>query len=427
MSLNNDYLKMFENMTSSIDFKKSKSNINEDEVEVFSFGKEETKDESIKNSSIPVDEVVHYKSYKQPRIHRYSEKEMNQIKLECQNTIVHDYGNNDLYHLSDEEKLKNDQLAEISMKLASVKSIYRRLDQYIEAMRIVYKAWEILSEKNFIHSKKEFFKLIAKGKIVSNRIIIPQMKNIKKYNLELIIKYISNPELDASIFAPEDKMEQFYTSDEDLEEEMDRILTKEDYENIQAYNDNNCGEIKVEELPNKFMKNYLQPKYDKKKNYHQDVFNQIMNENRKVMTLGNQYIFSSSMFDQKPKKTAYDKVKFTGSWTNADDVNYYNMMIDEVRLDEPANKWRTNADEYINNFYSEMDRVGITWRQTSTQLTEIQKKENRKASIKENKKIEKDILQRIVNINNNKKFKELSKAAEERLTKFIEKGEEIGD
>ena len=253
------------------------------------------------------------------------------------------------------------------------------------------------------------------------------MKNINKYNKELIEKYISNPELDASIFAPEDKLAPLYSSDEDIEEEMNCLLTDEDYQNIQAFNDNTCSEIEVEELPDKFMKNYLQPKYDKKKNYHQIVFNQIMNENRKVMTLGNQYIFSSSMFDRAKKESAYDKIQFKGSWKNADDVDYFNMMIDRVKLDEPADKWRTNADEQLQEFYNEMDRVGINWRQASVNEnnnSSVFEKNREKISIKENKKLERDILNRIVEMNNNKKFKELSKNAEEKLNKFMETGDE---
>lgn len=428
MNMNQDYLKMFENMTSSIDFCKAKNRIDDEEVEAFRFGNEpETnKEESPSKEQVPIDESIHFQRFNKRYIHKYNNKEMAQIRLGCKNVIVNDYGTNDMFHMSDEEKLKNDQLAEIAIKLASVKSIYRRLDQYIEAMRIVYKAWEILSEKNYVHSKKEFFKLVGKGKIVSNRIIIPQMKNFNKYNKELIEKYISNPELDASIFAPEDKFAPLYSSDEDIEEEMTCLLTEEDYNNIQAFNENTCGEIEVEELPDKFMKNYLQPKYDKKKSYHQTVFNQIMNENRKVMTLGNQYIFSSAMFDKVKKESAYDKIKFKASWQNADDVDYYNMMIDEAYMNEPANKWSTNADEHLKMFYNEMDRAGLTWRQISINGNNSSsfEKDREKLSIKENKKLERDILNRIVEMNNNKKFKELSKNAEEKLNKFMEKGDD---
>ena len=431
MNINDDYLKMFENMTSTSDFRSyNRTMVQNDEVEEFTFGepKEETStNSSLPNQMVPIDESVHFKKYKTNRIHRYSEAEMEEIRLSCKNTIVNDYGSNDLYHMSDEDKMKNDQLAEIAIKLASVKSIYRRLDQYIEAMRIVYKAWDLLSEKNFIHSKKEFFKLIGKGKIVSNRIIIPQMKNIKKYNLELIIKYISNPELDASIFAPEDQHQILEDNEETEKERINRLFDIDEIKIISDYQNNQYGKIQVESLPDKFIKHYLQPNSNKKKTYHQSVFNQIMNENRKVMTLGDQYTFSSGILDKEKQIKLYDRVKFKGSWRNDSDVKYYNMMIDYSHLDDRYDKWHTHGDIYINNFYTEMDSVGVSWRQSSSDLFKESKEQNHKMSIKENKKLEKEILQRIVDINKDEKFKQLAKEAENKLNKFMEKGEETGD
>ena len=83
----------------------------------------------------------------------------------------------------------------------------------------------------------------------------------------------------------------------------------------------------------------------------------------------------------------YDKIKFKASWQNADDVDYYNMMIDEAYMNEPANKWSTNADEHLKMFYNEMDRAGLTWRQISINGNNSSsfEKDREKLSIKDTK------------------------------------------
>ena len=427
--MNEQYLKMFNEMNNSLDFKSNR--FNSEDVEEFSFNNEKESTEKQKsNSSVPIDEMVHFKRYSVRRERNYTEKEMTEIKSKCQNTIVNDYGANDFYHTSDEERQKNDNLAEIAMKLASVKSLYRRLDQYIEAMRIVYKAWELLSEQNVVHSKKEFFKMVAKGEIISHRIIIPQLKNIKKYNMDLIIRYISNPELDVSIFAPKNDYEE-YIEEEDFEEQMFRMLSPEDITYIQERNEHpeQVEQMKVTELPNKLMKNYLQPKSNKKIKLHQQTFNKIVDATRKIGSNGSQTIFGSSLFDIKKDKSVYDKIEFKSSWRKSKDADFFNMLIDEAILDEPANRYKSKADLKMNDFYNELDRAGINWRQSVSYLSNLTpfNQEQDENKIKENKKIEKSILKRIAEMNKNPKFIDLVKKAENRLTEYMEKGENIID
>lgn len=427
--MNEQYLKMFNEMNNSLDFKSNR--FNSEDVEEFSFNNEKESTEKQKsNSSVPIDETIHFKRYSVRRERNYTEKEMTEIKSKCQNTIVNDYGTNDFYHISDEERQKNDNLAEIAMKLASVKSLYRRLDQYIEAMRIVYKAWELLSEQNVVHSKKEFFKMVAKGEIISHRIIIPQLKNIKKYNMDLIIRYISNPELDVSVFAPKNDYEE-YIEEEDFEEQMFRMLSPEDIAYIQERHEHpeQVEQMKVNELPNKLMKNYLQPKSNKKTNLHQQTFNKIVDATRKIGSNGSQTIFGSSLFDLKKDKSVYDKIEFKSSWRKSKDADFFNMLIDEAILDEPANRYKSKADLKMNEFYNELDRAGINWRQSVSYLSNLTpfNQEQDENKIKENKKIEKSILKRIAEMNKNPKFIDLVKKAENRLTEYMEKGENIID
>ena len=162
----------------------------------------ERKGPPLPGDSSDIEESVFFKRYSKKREHKYTEKELQEIHDSCLHTIVHDYGENDWYHISDEERAERDQLSEISLKLAGLKKTYRKIDQYIEAMRVVYEAWEILERSNYLHSKDEFFSLVGEGHIVSNRIIMPKMRKLDNYNLDMVVAYISNPELDASRLAP---------------------------------------------------------------------------------------------------------------------------------------------------------------------------------------------------------------------------------
>ena len=188
-------------------------------------------------------ETLQFKRYTKRREHKYTDQEMEAIRASCAKSIVHDYGVYDWYHTSDEERKKNDELSEISLKLAKLKRTYRRVDQYIEAMRVVYQAWEILSKMNFIHTKKEFFSLVAKGKIISNRIIMPKLKSRASYNMDMIVGYISNLDMDISHLAPKKEidLDDIFLSDEELEskeKEMKRLVSEEDVQYVYDHEEN---------------------------------------------------------------------------------------------------------------------------------------------------------------------------------------------
>ena len=164
---------------------------------------EETFGKSVLDPNVEIEEEIgHFKIYNKRRVHKYTETEMKKIRESCECTIVHDFGEKDIYHLSDEERAENDMLAELSVKLGTLKKTYMQVDQYIEAMRVVVQAWEILARNNYIHSEDEFFELVAEGRIISNRFTIPKLKKINMYNLDMIIKYISDPDLDPKDLTP---------------------------------------------------------------------------------------------------------------------------------------------------------------------------------------------------------------------------------
>ena len=171
-----------------------------------------------------VEERAHFKLYGKRREHKYTEKEMNAIRESCKYTIVHDYSENDFYHMSDKEREEIDMLSEIRVKIGSLRSSYGKVDQYIEAMRTVVQAWEMLEAKgNFVHSKEEFFQMVADKRIVSNSIIMPKLRKMDKYNFDMIVKYISNPELDPKDLMIIDPDEDNYKTFSDVFIDLDEL------------------------------------------------------------------------------------------------------------------------------------------------------------------------------------------------------------
>lgn len=222
-----------------------------------------------------IEEEVHFKRYTTRREHKYTEAEMQQIRDSCMSTIVHDYGERDIYHMSDEERAENDMLAELRPKLGALKRTYRKVDQYVEAMRTVMEAWRILEKNNYLHSRDEFYDLIAKGRIYSRSIIMPKLKKMDNYNIDLLIQYISNPDADASKLAPivpevKDPFYDVITREDDpwydyfYNQELERINAEEDNkdedEQMSAYDRNlKAHQYATKEFQRMTMERYLDP------------------------------------------------------------------------------------------------------------------------------------------------------------------------
>lgn len=386
-----------------------------------------------------IEESVHFKRYNKRHKHKYTEAEMNRIRESCKNTIVHDYGEFDIYHISDEERKRNDQLSEISLKLAKLKRTYRRVDQYIEAMRVVFEAWSILEKNNYIHTREEFYELISKGRIISNRIIMPKLKKMDNYNMDVIINYISNPELDASHLIPnkqEDPYDSFFNDDESEEDEMKRLLSKEEVEYIMSSMDSpekmEIGYVKDKLIKGYDKRNYLnnkKKKFSKKelfiKRNLDEMLNKIQNGNH-YHDYGFSYMVTNSLFEpEKKEKDIWDKLQFNGSWSNKNDVTMYELMVNEELMKErfPGNEYLTYADKNLQKFFEILENNGVNvidLRRKIDTIDETEKQRIIKSSKKKNKKIESAIIQRITKLNNDPKFKKIVEKAENALNKYRE-------
>lgn len=390
----------------------------------------------------------YFKRYNTRREHKYTETEMKEIRESCVNTIVHDYSEHDEYHMSDEERARNDSLQELNLKLGSLKRIYRKVDQYIEAMRVVVEAWELLEKKeNYLHSSDEFFRLVSCGKIYHNRIPMPKLKGMDKYNIDMIIKYISNPELDPKDLVPikEEKRDPWYDqflSEEDgdyetEEEMMERLLSPEEVDYI-LHNADNPPAFRVKDIKGKYIKGYdvrsfgrsNKKKMKKKERYIADGLHDILNKiqsnpNNRGYNNERSYLVTSSLFEPpKKENNIWDEMRFEGSWADDDAVFLYDIAVREELMKEltPGNSYVTYADRELQKFFKTLEENGVNVielrRKMNMSDEKVQAAETKKQK-KENRKIESAILQRISKLNESPKFKKMAAKAEAAINEQI--------
>jgi hypothetical protein len=366
---------------------------------------------------------------------------MKEIKESCLGTVVHDYGELDIYHLSNEDRNRNDILEEISPRLATLKRTYRKIDQFIEAMRIVYEAWNILEKNNYVHSKEEFFELVASGKIISNRIIMPKMKGLGKYNLDVLTTYIANPDLDLShlIKKEEENLKSeysFYNDDKDEELSNKQILSPEEEENIKYFKEhpNEIPKIKIDNINRKLIKGYdnknirIRRSEKKRNKSKRESLSLMLNkiQNSVYYKQRGSYFITNSMFDVgKKKKVDWNELYFDGSWANEEEVAIYDLVIQEEMLKQrpPREKYLTYSDKEVEKFFNTLEENGINTLEFRRRMGEsegllLEKRE--RATNKDNKKVEAAVLQRIIKLNQSSKFKKLIKKAEDALIEYRE-------
>lgn len=445
MAKDTDVLSMYSELLDSEakdkSFRRKGGNFDEEDGEVFVTSKElaKQKEEFEKATGSPsdhdgvIEEEAHFKRYTKRRKHKYTEAEMEKIRDSCRNTIVHDYSENDIYHLSDEERQKNDMLAEMSLKLARLKRTYRRADQYIEAMRIVFEAWELLEKNNYLHTKDEFFELVAEGKIVSNRILMPKLKGMNRYNIDLLIMYISNPDLDASIFAPKAMDDDDFFSDETEEEQMTRLLSVQEAEAIlNADEVIDPPTIEVGEMKRKYIKGYDRRSKKKKGKKRDRMIRESVGEllrkieNSRMYRDYTSYTITTNIFDvEKEKPSLWDEHPMTDSWADEDAVRLHELELQEAMMEQHPEdeRYMTYGDKALQQFYRISEEHGVNMvdmrRRIDGDAEEISRKKL-ELSKKENKKMEAGLIQRITKLNQSKKFKKLASRAESALENYKE-------
>ena len=144
--------------------------------------------------------------------------------------VVHSFGDkNDDYHLSEEEREKNNSYYAAFNKLRRMKKIYRKIGDYITAVRETFKVIDIVAETNGVYDKEKFLKMYYKGDIEIAGIRFPKYKgkDRKKLNWNYLSEFIfsgedpkkfTNVDLDDldedENLTEEEKRRRYYTDEE---------------------------------------------------------------------------------------------------------------------------------------------------------------------------------------------------------------------
>ena len=151
--------------------------------------------------------------------------------------VVHSFGDwNDDYHLSEEERQKNNSYYSAFNNLRRMKKIYRKIKDYIIAVRETFHVIDIVAETNGVYDKEEFLKMYYNGDIEIGGVRFPKYKgkDRKKLNWEYLTDFILSDQ-DPSEFITQG-MEGLDDFAEGLsfEEKRARYFSDKEWEDIQT-------------------------------------------------------------------------------------------------------------------------------------------------------------------------------------------------
>ncbi len=144
-------------------------------------------------------------------------------------TVVNSFG--DDYHCSDKEREERNKFAKDAKKIKSMKRIYRKLDEYVIAVREHLKFLDKVAEGNGVYEPDEFKKMFFKGKINIVGMRFPKYKgaNRKEINYKYLAEFVLSG-ADPSEIIP--KWQRGDYEDPDMEEIVNDMFTKEELEYI---------------------------------------------------------------------------------------------------------------------------------------------------------------------------------------------------
>ncbi|MBD5584912.1 MAG: hypothetical protein HDQ88_07510 [Clostridia bacterium] len=469
-------------------------------VSLFIFGDEEEDDRTAAEKALGIkkDKKETKKSSIADRLrremlepHKYTPKEMERFREEAKVSFVRDWDYSDPYHMTDEERAKQDELNEIRKELNTVKSIYARPEPFIEAMRIVMKAWSIFAENNMLYSYDDFMKKVAEGKIVSPGITEPRLKYIHRYNLERLSMFISNPELDVNTFFPKENVrsiknyiqgddinerwtkyyEEFMNVVEDQEdlspdeleiakehaedyaasrirgEQLRKLIPQDQVDDIIAY-EKHPTPMRFTYLPNKYVREYnnknaalfTRRRKTKMKKWEQELSKAINAVFRGIeeQEWGDSSGYSTASFlesrflPHKPSKGF--GIPFMGSTSNKwdsllNDMQTEYALMDMHRVDLPT---YTIQRHYMGDIVRYIENQNINVTDLSRNLYGIDAGDpydDRSAKAKKinNRKNETKVLEKVLGLTKSKRFRKLIARREEEMSEYNDHVEAYDD
>lgn len=152
------------------------------------------------------------------------------IKAEFDCVIVNEFG--DEYHLSEEERIAKNKFYEAFKIFSKCKHKYRKLDEYVDAMREALKCLDFVAENNGVYEPDKFKKLFFKDEIFINGLTFPQFKGRERKSIswDYLTEFILSDKPSSEVIPKADDI----LSDDDLEDLKDQLFTEDELEEILA-------------------------------------------------------------------------------------------------------------------------------------------------------------------------------------------------
>ena len=388
-----------------------------------------SQESSVSSESVSRDFIIkHY--YESQR--KFTEKELENMRKSFETVVVNDFS--DEYHLSDEEKYANAEIAKLSKALARTKRKCNNLYDYVMAMRIRMDIIEYVAKNNGVFSEKKFMKKVLNGSIILNGFSFPKYtgKNRKGINWEYISDYILDRDKD-----PKDLKKQKYRPvdiDEidDIDEFRKKAFSPEMYREIFEERNEDETDILVEEIKGKKLKDMYGDEI------YRNMFiggKQFKDKFSCARELG--YIFDrvselddvESLDKRRLKNSAIKRPKFTGDPLSKKDIaNWYNRIREWERenvLVKSGNGSMTQEqlDEIaIRDF---LEKNGWNVRKFGEVSLHNKKKKDRRNDRKRSKRVAENIKDASGRIDSSKKKKKKKSKKERERDNCVEEAHKI--
>ena len=362
------------------------------------------------------------------------EKRIQQMKEEYDCVVVHDFG--DEYHLSEEERIAKNKFYEAFKRFSKCKHKYRKLDQYIVAMREALKCLDFVAENNGVYSPEEFKKMFFRNKIYINGLVFPEFKGREKKQIswEYLTEFILSDE-DPKNILPSKRDEEIYTKEdyEELEEilfdkgELDKILAPESESDIHRKNlffdieeDEPTGDTVI------FLDNKKSKKLIKAQPEFLYEIKEMRRENRKidklsrfVYDLTSEDIEAIADYDQEHNyQSSSDIPVFHGDMTKDSDYRKYLLELEEFEQTQIKDNYhgKLKTLEQIQELELKQLLENNNW--NIRNLYENKEKEAKLRKIQEReKKREKELRKKLVDIQNRRKRRMGEDVSDEKKSK----------
>lgn len=361
------------------------------------------------------DEVLHNKKLKPVYM---SEERIAKLKSQYDCVCVNEFG--DDYHLSEEERRENNKFYDAFKKFSKYKHKYRKLPEYIDAMREALKCLDFVADRNGFYDPEEFKRKVANKKIVVTGLQFPKYtgkdrkkldwKYINEYILEggdskLVFGSLVNDDDDFEITLSEDERE--IVSVPESEDEMN-----DEYEFAITYDlDEIVGKNVIVQLTGKDRKKFLKE--------HPEVLASIKQlkederRDRDMATMAYQFLTDDlnniDVYNKNSDvKISKDMPVFKGNLSKKSDFDRYMRQLDEYEETEikiKGDNGRYVSDEEIeaSEIREMLDRNGYNLRAF---YGNKEKEKKLKKLEKESKKREAELKRRLTKIQErrNRKF-----------------------